>query len=189
MHAHTYTHTCIDIKVEATAFLLKAKLVWIGKQTSWEDNEQATCCLLSQFCCYPTGLSCCVCSCANVFKGAHARMCEGCLKNRLPNILSLTCAASKPCGNHVCSCMNTNKSLKKYTRAHTQMGHNMWLTALITASASYVRHHSSQMHTHMHSESGRGDDAALSQGGEKKGLGTACGHRALGVWVYVCVWQ
>lgn len=112
----------------------------------------------------------------------------GVLKNRHPNILSLTCAASKPCGNHVCSCMNTNCS--RNTHTHTQMGHNMWLTALITASASYVRHHSSQMQTHMHSDSGRGDDAALSQGGEKKRVGKCVwtqGIRGLSVCVRVTV--
>lgn len=188
MHAHTHTHTCIDIKVEATALLLKAKLVWIGKQTSWEDNEQATCCLLSQFCCYPTGLSCCVCSCANVFKRAHARMCEGCWKT----VIRISSRWPVPLQNLVaimCAHAWTQTNCSRNTHTHTEMGHNMWLTALITASASYVRHHSSQMQTHMHSDSRRGDDAALSQGGKKKGLGNACGHRALGVWVYVCVWQ
>lgn len=71
MHAHTHTHT---VSRHITLWL-KAKLVWLSKQTPWEDNEQAARCLLSQLCCYPTGLSCCVCSCANVFKSRCVCLC------------------------------------------------------------------------------------------------------------------
>lgn len=53
-----YRHTSRDI-----ALRLKVKLVWISKQTPREDNEQAARCLLRQLCCYPMGLSCCVCKC------------------------------------------------------------------------------------------------------------------------------
>ncbi len=125
---------------------LWAKLVWISKQTPWEDNERAARCLPSQLCCYPTGLSCCVCSCANVFKGVRA--CVAWLKHPLLNILSLTCAAARPCGAcvcvYVCTCvlMPDHKQQRRVT--------TMWLTALITANTSYVRHQSSQIYTHTH---------------------------------------